>query len=321
MIFVAKNAFVLQWTLTDPSGAPINNANVVATLYVGRSLTNADNVPGTPVSPLINVALNYVAASAGVYQGSIPATLDPPPTAQSYILTVDASVSGVPVYHTEQPSSVVPFPIDLTTLDAVKDELEIPATNPAQDNTIEQYITAFSQSVLNETGIQSFSIPVLNNETRNGNGNFQMFTRMRPVINVAAVTVSGIAIPLAGVWPSWGYFVADDQKSIWIRQQSNPLGFNSYYPSAQRIPASPGFSRGVGNVQLSYWAGFNNVPSDLERAACRAVAVYYGRKQTRDLASKGLAAGGTTATTRYRDWKTPPEVECVIEFYRRLAVI
>jgi hypothetical protein len=325
MIFTAKNAFILQWTLVDSNGNPINNAVVLATLYVGRSRSDPDDIPGTAVNPINNVTLVYVAASNGVYQAAIPATLDPPASysGQPYMIVVDASVSSVAVYHAEEPATVLPFPVDLTTLEAVKDELTIPQSNTTADSVLEQYITGFSQSVINETGIQSFNIPQLMNETRNGNGNYQMYVKMRPIVNVSAVIVNGVTIPAAGVWPSWGWFIADDAKSIWIRQAGSPVGV-AYYPSGgsqTRIPSSPGFSRGVGNVQLSYYAGYTNVPYDLELAARRGIATYYRRMQTLDLASKGLASGGTTATTRYRDWKVPPEVECVIQHYRRLAII
>ena len=213
----------------------------------------------------------------------------------------------------------MPSPIDLTTLALVKDEANVQSST--QDSIIQGYITNWSQAVLNETGIASFSQVQQFTETRNGNGNYQMFTRNRPIVNVAAVTVSGVAIPAAGVWPSWGYFVSDDQRSIWIRQAGSPVGFSYAASPNNRIPSTPGFSRGVGNVVLTYNAGFAAVPNDLEIASRRMIAVYYKRKQTLDLSSEAEAAGGTTATTKYRDWKVPPEVACVVDFYRRLAVI
>lgn len=324
MILVAKNAFTLQWTLTDSSGAPINNANVIATMYQGRSAINPGAQPGIVTPPINASVLLYVAASNGVYQAAEPATLDPTPNADGtyppFTLVVDATVASVSVYHREEPIQVVAAiqanDADLTTLDAVKAELKI--TSTIADAELQQYITSWSLAVLNKTGIKSFSQPVLMTETRDGNGNYQMFTRMQPIINVVSVSVSGVAVGQAGAWPSSGYYVSDDLRSIKLRNAQFPISYN-YYPN-YTTPAG-GFQRGQGNVQLQYWAGYANVPDDLEIASRRMVAIYYGRKQTRDLASTGIAAGGTTASTRYRDWDAPPEICKVIDYYTRKAIV
>lgn len=319
LLFQAQQAFTLGWTVADPSGVPWINANVVVTLYQGRSRANPAGFPGVQVAPIVNVTLVQVNANSnpGLYQAFIPATLNPAPTTEPFTLVIDANVNtNVAVYHFEDPSQVVPYAIDLTTLAAVKDELNIQSTSA--DSELQQYITAWSMAVLNRTGIQSFSQPELMTETRDGNGNYQMFTRLRPIINVVSVSISGVAVAQAGVWPSAGYYVADDQRSIKLRNPQFPISYN-YYPN-YTTPA-PGFQRGQGNVQLVYWAGYVNVPVDLEMASRRMVAIYYGRKKTRDQASQGIAAGGTTATTRFRDWDVPPEICKVVDYYSRLAII
>ena len=319
MIFTAKNAFTLQWTLKDSSGVSVNTAvNLSATLYSGRLLSDPDAVPGLPVVPINSVSLVYVPSSQGVYQGAVPATLDPTQQqlAAGFVLVVDDPVLG---YHNEAAAIVIPESVDLTTLDAVKSELNITSNNA--DSELQQYITAWSTAVLNRTGIRSFSQPVLMTETRDGNGNDQMFTRMRPIVNVVSVTISAVAVQAAGDWPSPGYYVSDDQRSIKLRNPNFPISYNYYpnYPGYNQSAA--GFQRGQGNVKLVYWAGYTNVPADLEIASRRMVAIYYGRKQTRDLQSQGVAAGGTTATTRFRDWDVPPEICKVVDFYSRTAII
>jgi hypothetical protein len=329
VILIAKNAFTLLWTLTDTATPPnpINNANVLVTMYQGRSAIDPDNIPGTPVAPLINVTLVYVPASSGVYQASQAATLDPIPLADgsypSFTLVVDASVGGTPQYHHEEPiivqTAVEANAVDLTTAAAVADEAMISNVTQKTLQILQDYVTGFSKAVLAETGIQSFSQPIQMNETRNGNGNPQMFVAMPPIINVQAVIVSGTTIPLAGAWPSWGYFVSDDRKSIYIRQAGSPTSFN-WYPRYQ-TPPTPGFSFGIGNVNLQYWGGYQNVPSDLEVAARKMCAIYYKRKQTQDLQSQGETTAGAAATTRYRDWKVPPELDCIFKFYRKSAFV
>lgn len=319
MIFTAKNAFTLQWTLTDSSGVSVNTAvNLTATLYSGRLLSDPDDVPGLSVPPIQNVTLTYVPSSQGVYQAAIPGTLDPTQQqlAAGFVLVIDEPVLG---YHNEAAATVIPESIDLTTLDAVKAELNIPQSNHNPDNELQGYITAWSAAVLNQTGIKSFAQPTLVTEIRDGNGNAQMFTRMRPIINVVSVSISGKAVAQAGAFPSAGYYISDDLKSIKLRTaQLSRISFN-YYPN-YGLPTQ-GFQRGQGNVQLVYWAGYVNVPLDLEIASRKMVAIYYGRKQTRDQASIGIAAGGTTATTRFRDWDVPPEICKVVDYYSRTAII
>jgi hypothetical protein len=298
-------------------------------------MTDPLNVPGTPVSPVVNVSLPYVTNTEGIYQSvQMPATLDPPLNADgtypTFTLVVDGSIASSPVYHFEDPSIVfnpgVSSVNDLTTLAKVKSWLLIPQDNTKDDSDIQDVITGWSTYCLGQLGFTSMTKVQQYTELRNGNGNCQMFVRNRPIINVESVTVNGVAVPAAGDWPSMGYYVSDDQKSIMIRgvgvQRGILAGYGSLgtYSTGSATSAG-GFARGVGNVKLVYNAGFVRVPADLELAARKACAIHYKRKQTIDLASKAQAAGGTTGTTRYRDWDIPPEVETVIDYYSRVAVI
>ncbi len=320
MLLQAQNAFNLQWTVAYPDGSPIVNANVFVTLYQGRSRAASASIPGVQVAPIVNLSMSQVSANAspGLYQVAVPATLNPPPTTNNFTLVFDGSVNAAAVYHYEDATEVVPYVVDLTTLAAVKDELIIPQTNHAADQVLQQYITSWSMAVLNQTGIQSFTQPQLMTEIRDGNGNNQMFVRMRPIVNVVSVAINGTAVPATGAWPSSGYYISDDLKSIKLRFSATPVSY-PYYP--RQSSGALGFVQGQGNVQLVYWAGYSNVPYDLEIASRKMVALYYGRKTTRDIASVGIAAGGTTATTRYRDWDVPPEICKVIDYYSRTAII
>lgn len=213
--------------------------------------------------------------------------------------------------------AIVPSPIDLTTLNDVKSWCGIGLENHTDDVEIQDVITSFSLSVLNQCGVKSFNQIDQYGETRDGNGNNQIFVRYRPVVNVVSVTVNGVAVPAAGPWPSYGYYVSDSRKSIMIR--SGSASRSTVYSRGRNT--SSGFSRGQGNVQLIYNAGYLRVPADLEMAVRKGSALYHRRKQNLDLASKSIAAGGTTGTTRFRDWEVPPEICSVIDLYSPVTAI
>jgi hypothetical protein len=212
---------------------------------------------------------------------------------------------------------------DLTTLGAVRIKAELQDANTKDDQEIGDAITAFSQYFLYRTGIASFSNVVAYVEVRDGNGNDEMFTRNRPITTVASVLINGVSIPAAGSWPSFGYYVSDDKKSIKIRAIGNPSSF-SWYPRVRPMNAR-GFDRppvgGGGNVVLSYSAGFGSVPADLEYAVRCIVALNYKRKSWQGLKTRAIASGGTTGTTSYTDVPWPKEYDYLIEHYRRLAAV
>lgn len=325
MIIQAQNQFTLQWTLTDINGVPINSAVLTAVIYQERNLSNPNAFPGVAIVNAIS--LPYVTGSNGQYAASQPVVINPVPLADglypAYTLVLDATLGGTPDYHHEEPILVLgggvgANPIDLTTLTAVKEEIPVNSSNTTVNTILQDYITAFSQAVLNELGYKSMSQPMSVTETRDGNGNMQLFTRQRPIINVAVLTISGVAIPQAGAWPSAGFYISDDQKSIKLRNPQFPISYN-YYPN-YKMPQA-GFVRDFGNVFIQYWAGFNNVPSDVEIVARKMVAIQYGRRQTRDMKTQGTMSQGVSATTQYRDWKVPPELDCMLNYYRRLAPI
>jgi len=160
-------------------------------------------------------------------------------------------------------------------------------------------------------------------EIRSGNGNNQIFVRRPPVVNVVSVTVSGLAIPAAGDWPSWGYYVADDLRSILIRATIQPTSFNFSYPPSGYFGRrySNAFIYGQGNVKLVYNAGYARVPADLMATATRTAALCYKHKSSIDLMTRALSAGQTTATTRYFMDLMRPVDKAVIEFYKRMAIV
>src|SRR3954464_3315506 len=102
--------FVFTWLITDAStpAVPIVDCQtVVATLYAGRSATNPDLVPGTPVPTFNNVALSSF--GDGNYSADIGDDGDFNPTASDNyrVVIVATDVNGDPLGHWEESASVV----------------------------------------------------------------------------------------------------------------------------------------------------------------------------------------------------------------------
>ena len=72
-------------------------------------------------------------------------------------------------------------------------------------------------------------------------------------------------------------------------------------------------------VAVSY--GINQAPFDLEYAVRCVVALNYKRKGWQDQASRAVSSQGASATTRYRDWAWPPEIDKVFDLYSRQSII
>src|SRR5258708_32438029 len=98
--------FTLTWTLTDQQGNPINNANVIATLYAGRSIRNPQAVPGTAVAAINAITLTYVPGSAGQYSAAVSGTVNPPLDGTGNVLVIDANIGGVQIFPTAEPAVV-----------------------------------------------------------------------------------------------------------------------------------------------------------------------------------------------------------------------
>jgi hypothetical protein len=312
-----RTSFVLAWTLADTSGSPINNATVTATLYAGRSTRDPDNIPGTPVSPINNLPLPYIAASAGQYSATVPGTLDPQLDGTGYVLVIDGLVGSTPIYHKEQAVVIetAGSTVDLTTVDAVKNRAEI--ASDSDDVEIQSAVTGFSQWLLNWSGQASLNSIATLDEIYNGNGNNRLMLRSGPIRSLIAVTQSGLAIPLSTGPLSLGAYVGQSKRYIGIRNGGG--GVLSYrFGSSSRGPV---FQRGEGNIEVQYTAGYPDVPSDLEYGVRCIVALNYKRKGWQDQRSRTTSAKESMATTSYQSWDFPREYWNIFLMYKREAII
>jgi hypothetical protein len=163
-------------------------------------------------------------------------------------------------------------PIDLTSLNAVKQKAELdPATVYKDDVEIQAAITGFSRWILNKSGVASLNSVVDLLETYDGNGNDRLFLRSRPILALSPVTIDGVTISVSTGYGVWGVFIEDSRKSIALR--SGPAG-GTRFQGGWYAPGSyggwggkvrgPNFLRGLGNIQVPYTAGYPPQPVENE---------------------------------------------------------
>lgn len=322
-------AFTLTWTLTDSSGNAVNAATLTATLYAGRSPINPVAVPGTPVAPIINITLNYVVASAGIYSAAIPGTLNPAPDGTGYTLVLDGVLSAVQIYHTEEPVVVetVGSKLDLTTVDLFKAWAVgfTPGVPTADDAMIQSCITAWGSEFLIRTGqgdmggdfTQSpFNSICTWNEVYDGCGTPRLMLRNRPVRTVSSLLVNGIAVQQSTAYPSQGFVIDGSRRSISLR---GGFGFGSWLAGAAGPYHAYGgggrFPDGNQNIAIIYTAGYASTPADITQLANQVIFLNYKRRNWVGELSRSVAGGGGSIT--FGNWDLPPGSDAVMENYSR----
>lgn len=161
---------------------------------------------------------------------------------------------------------------DLTTLDNVKQWLGL--NSVTDDALLSRLITSVSdyiQAWLNrQIAVTAYT------ETRDGNGRDFMLTANFPLVSVTSVVVDGVIIPSSTAYNMPGYYLDSKMQSIRLRQQL--------------------FTKGRGNVSLSYTAGYAATPPELEQACIETIALRYRERDRIGHASKSLQ-GETVAFT------------------------
>lgn len=208
---------------------------------------------------------------------------------------------------------ITPTIVDLCSLAQAKDWLGLKQDNTDDDSVIQSVITSFSQWVLNITGALSYNSVQNYVDIYDGNGSFRMFLKNRPIVTVSSVIIGAYSVPPSTSTTSSGYFIEQTGRSIAFRSSGQSLT-----PAFSIFPYL--FTPGVGNIQITYSAGYTRVPTDLQEACFKAVAITYKRKDYIDLISKALSSGaGVSGTISYRGWNLPPEIKDVINYYSRYA--
>lgn len=183
---------------------------------------------------------------------------------------------------------------DLTTTDAVKAFLGINADAVHDDAVIGSLVTACSQYV--QTWMNRRILTGQYDETRNGNGKHFMMVQEFPVTKVTAVNINGRDIAPSNGLTEPGYFFKD--RVIFLRG-----GYT--------------FDRGIGNVSISYEAGYAKCPEDLAQSVAEMVAHRYKERDRIGHASKSI--GGETVAFTITDF--PVQVKTILNNYKQVFAL
>lgn len=281
----------------------------------GFTLTvNGQNFDGAAVVYFGQTPLTTTWVNAGQLTATVPSGLIASPgVAQLSVLSLGmvSGTGGAPaLFATPSP----PNPVDLATLSQVKGWVYTVQGTPADDYVLQWLVTAASQYLCSQTHRASLNSIVEYTEAYNGTGQPQITTRQFPITAVSLVQVNGYAVPPtpttgpnAYVQPGWA--IGTNQTSIVLASG----GTGAWYPG-YGVPSV--FPRGVLNVLISYSAGYDGVPFDVNEACVQLIGQNYKRRGWIDEVSRALAQGGGTQTFR-ANWDCPPQTRKVIEDYSR----
>lgn len=152
---------------------------------------------------------------------------------------------------------------NLTTIERVKAYAHI--STAADDVLLARLIEVASAYI--ETWCDRKIMAADHVEHRSGNGKARMITRHFPILSVTQVEIDG--------------------RPMLPAPTSGPvIGFDSY--AIGRLDGGR-FTQGTGNVVLSYRAGFETVPADLEQSCIEIVVSRYRDRTRTGIQSQGMA--------------------------------
>jgi len=193
-----------------------------------------------------------------------------------------------------------PNPIDFVTIDALLAWLGMqnPAPGAAALN-LPALITNTSSDFMREIGRTDFYPAVDYTEVRDGDGDVRMTLRHFPINTVASVTVSGTSLPPSPDKIQSGYYIDADL---------DPEQRNQLWVNGGLTDAAP--------VVVVYNAGYTTPPADAVQAVLEWIADRY-TERTGTGKSSQRAAGGEHVSYEHGEDSIPPQVQRVIEKYRR----
>lgn len=130
-------------------------------------------------------------------------------------------------------------------------------------------------------------------ETRNGNGRNFLVLNNRPVTAITALSIDGKAIA-----QSTGIHVAG-----WVLSEPWKVALRNLE-----------FTAGIANVEITYTAGYDAIPNDINQACCLVASLAYKERDRMGIDSKSV--GGETIT--FTNDEPPPSVRQLIENYRNV---
>lgn len=183
---------------------------------------------------------------------------------------------------------------DLTTLGSIQSYLSV---GNADIELVERLITGASNYFRSRIGrdLQS-PVKTYSNERHSGDGNYGIFTNETPVTEVTSIIVDGETIPQAVAAGDTGWIITD--------AGAGRIELIDYL-----------FEVGIGNVLLSYKAGYAAIPPEIEQAIIEMVALKYRERPHLGLSSETLAGQSAVFLPAF----IPRSVEEVIDLYRRIV--
>jgi hypothetical protein len=149
----------------------------------------------------------------------------------------------------------------LTTLDAVKSYLKIPSDSTVDDVRLESLINACSTAIENYCQ-RSFKKQTYTDEEYDGN-NYKYINLLNyPVISVDSVTLNDTVL-------TTDQYTVKKKSGILVRKCSSVISdwyYHRYYAA---------WPKGDGNVLVTYTAGYDEIPADLEQSCILYVMAFF----------------------------------------------
>ena len=180
---------------------------------------------------------------------------------------------------------------DLTTLASVKQWLNLASGSTSDDALLSALITAYSEYIQTYINREFASATYSDNWDGSG-GSFMLFPNY-PVTAVSSLSIDDISIPFVTNTTDSGYRF--DKNRIWL---------NNYL-----------FNSGMGNIAVTYTAGYASVPPEIARATVELVGLRYREKDRIGMSSKTLAGEITAFITK----DFPDSVKTILNNYRKVA--
>lgn len=176
-------------------------------------------------------------------------------------------------------------PRDLTTVANLKAWLNLASTNTDVDAQIQRLVTAVSVGIQN--WLNRDLKAVARTEAYDGTGSDLLLLRQVPVVSVARVLVDGQELPAAAY-------------------RFTPISL---------VRLGGWWPNGWGNVVITYTAGYDTIPGDVEQACLELAALRWKERDRIGLASKGFGQETTTFITK----DMPDSVRTALLDYRRVT--
>lgn len=180
----------------------------------------------------------------------------------------------------------------LTTLAAFKTFMGVTDTVAARDALWTDLITECSAQI--ENALQREVLAADHSQIIDGTSQRELLVKQTPINSVALLKVDGRTIPAASSTVN-GYRFEGGR--IWM------IPYGSYFP------------RGIGNIEVTYNAGYTEVPPDLELLVQTAVANVYKGREWIGFSSKSLAG----ETVSFRDELDKPQSKAIMNNYKRVT--